>query len=65
MTTRPETCESAVSRCLGVSKLTLWVSRKPQRKYVGRGSGVIRLPLVGEVSLRVRLLVEAEDLHGG
>ncbi len=48
-----------------VSQLTFWVSRKPPRKYVGRGSGVIRLLLAGEVNPRVRLLVEAEDLQGG
>jgi hypothetical protein len=50
------------------SKLTLWVSRKPQRKYrVARviGRRLIHLPLAAEVSPRVGLLVEAEDLHGG
>ena len=52
-----------------VSELTLWVSRKPQRNYRGceggRGRGLVRLRLPGEVNPRVRLLVEAEDLQGG
>jgi hypothetical protein len=53
----------------GVSELTLWVSHKPQRKYRGceggRGRGLVRLRLPGEVNPCVGLLVEAEDLHGG
>jgi hypothetical protein len=52
-----------------ISELTLWVSRKPQRKYRGceggRGKGLVHLPLPSEVNPRVDLLVEAEDLHGG
>jgi hypothetical protein len=52
-----------------ISELTLWVSRKPQRKYRGReggrGRGLIHLPLPSEVNPRVGLLVEAEDLQGG
>jgi hypothetical protein len=52
-----------------VSELTLWVSRKPQRKCRGRegdcGRGLIHRRLAGEVNPRVGLLVEAEDLHGG
>jgi len=51
-----------------VSKLALWVSRKPQRKYRGRraiAGGFDPPHLAGEFNPRIRLLVEAEDLHGG
>jgi hypothetical protein len=51
-----------------VSELTLWVSRKPQRKYRGRegdhGRVLTHFPSASEVNPRVRVLVEAEDLHG-
>ena len=63
--TRP----GVLARALRVPELTLWVSQKPQRKYRGceggRGPGLVRLRLPGEVNPRVGLLVEAEDLHGG
>jgi hypothetical protein len=52
-----------------VSELTLWVSRKPQRKCRARegdfGGGLIHLPLASEVNPCGDLVVEAEDLHGG
>src|SRR5689334_4668528 len=42
------TCSAVGSTLSEISELTLWVSRKPQRKYRGRGSsrrGLIHLPL--------------------